>query len=299
MPVRTPAPHQQLSASYTIKSSTIETIDYALYNFVNDDLNIHVTSNMGFEKVPIIFSIPERAHQVKNLRTTNDQEIRSNGRTLNYPIISIAKTSVTQNPANKAKYGVHLPPYFDYYKRKASIPIARQIRQDKTANFANANAIRKSNGGMNANRQTFPGENKNIVYETLLVPMPTFIECTYIINIVTEYQQQMNEVMSTFHTLTGDPAVFKIRHERNSYEAFVDPAFSIDFKADGLDVTERVFTTSITIKVLGYLLGAEDNQDTPVIVKRQSATKIRFSRERTMLDEEPDFHANRKDKFRP
>ena len=109
----------------------------------------------------------------------------------------------------------------------------------------------------------------------------------------------MNEVMSTFHTLTGDPAVFKIRHERNSYEAFVDPAFSIDFKADGLDVTERVFTTSITIKVLGYLLGAEDNQDTPVIVKRQSATKIRFSRERTMLDEEPDFHANRKDKFRP
>lgn len=298
MPVRTQPQNLQLSASYTIKSSTIETIDYALYNFVNDRLNIHVTSNKGFEKVPIVFSIPERAHQVKSLRTTNDQELRPNGRTLNYPIISIAKTAVMQNPANKAKYGVHIPPYFDYYKRKASIPIARQIKQDKTANFANANAIRKSDGGMDPNRQTFPGENKNIVYETLLIPMPTFIECTYTVSIVTEYQQQMNEVLSTFHTLTGDPAVFKIRHERNAYEAFVEPTYNIDFKADGIDLNERTFTTGITIKVLGYLLGAQDNQETPVIVKRQSAAKIRFSRERTMLGEEPDFHAGRKDKFR-
>jgi hypothetical protein len=98
--------------------------------------------------------------------------------------------------------------------------------------------------------------------------------------------------------LTGDPAVFKIRHERNAYEAFVDPTYNIDFKADGIDLNERTFTTGITIKVLGYLLGAQDNQETPVIVKRQSAAKIRFSRERTMLGEEPDFHAGRKDKFR-
>ena len=73
MPVRTQPQQAQLSASYTIKSSTIETIDYALYNFINDELNIYVTSNKGFEKVPIIFSIPERAHQVKNLRTTNEK----------------------------------------------------------------------------------------------------------------------------------------------------------------------------------------------------------------------------------
>jgi hypothetical protein len=298
MPVRT-QPKLQLSASYNIKSSTIESIDYALYNFVNDRLNIHVTTNKGFEKIPIIFSIPERAHQVKNIRTTNDQEIRPNGRTLNYPLISIAKTSVTQNPSNKGRYGVNLPPYFDYYNPGGAIPIARQIKQDKTANYANANAIRKSDGGMNANRQTFPGDNKNVVYETLLVPVPTFIECVYNVSIVTEYQQQMNEVLSTFHTLTGDPAVFSITYESNTYEAFVDPSYNIDFKPEGIDLNERVFDTTISIKVLGYLLGAQDNQDTPLIVKRQSAAKIRFSRERSMLGEEPDFHAGRKDKFRP
>ena len=298
MPVRTKVNTQQ-SASFSIKSSTIESIDYALYNFVNDKLNIHVTSNKGFEKIPIIFSIPERAHQVKNLRTTNDQEIRPNGRTLNYPLISIAKTSITQNPANKGRYGVNLPPFFDYYNPGGSIPIARQVKQDKTANFANANAIRKSDGGMNTERQTFPGENSNIVYETLLIPMPTFIECVYNVSIVTEYQQQMNEVLSTFHTLTGDPAVFTISHESNAYEAFVDPAYNIDFKPDGIDLTERVFNTTISIKVLGYLIGAQDNQDVPLISKPQSPAKIRFSRERSMLGEEPDFQAGRKDKFRP
>ena len=267
-----------------LEPSTLETIDESMYNFVNE-LDIFSTTNAGWKRVPVVWTSAERAFHIKNSPSLHDL----NGNII-LPVISIVRGNITKDPANRGGiYANALP----QNEEGGTITIARRIKQDKTSNFANADAKRTYG------QKTFKTKNSKVVYETITMPLPIYVDVEYTIYVRTEYQQQMNEVMSTFHTLTGDPAVFKIRHERNSYEAFVDPAFSIDFKADGLDVTERVFTTSITIKVLGYLLGAEDNQDTPVIVKRQSATKIRFSRERTMLDEEPDFHANRKDKFRP
>ena len=180
MPIRTPV-NVQLSSSYSMAPSKIEDVDFAVYNFVNDQLNISVDTSAGFEKVPVLYSLPERSYQIKN-----DPNLRPNGRTLMYPLISINKTSVVQNPANKGIYGVNLPPYFDYYDRGGSIAIARQVEQEQTQKFANANAIRKSDGGQNKDRQTFPGVNKNIVYETILIPMPTFIEMTYNIGIVAE-----------------------------------------------------------------------------------------------------------------
>ena len=179
MPIRTPV-NVQPSASYSLSPSKIEDIDFAVYKFVDEKLNISVDTNEGWEKVPVLYSLPERAYQIKN-----DPSLRPNGRTLIYPLISINKNSVVQNPANKGIYGLNVPPYFDYYDRGGSIAIARQVEQEQTQKFANANAIRKSTGGQNKDRQTFPGKNKNIVYETLLIPMPTSVEMTYAIDIVT------------------------------------------------------------------------------------------------------------------
>tara|TARA_B100000287_G_C20542100_1_gene745087 strand:- start:169 stop:1050 length:882 start_codon:yes stop_codon:yes gene_type:complete len=293
MPIRTPL-KTQLSSSYTLAGSTIEDIDYALYNFINDDLNIFVDTNEGFEKVPVLYSISERAYQIKN-----DPNLRPNGRTLKYPLITINKTSVVQDPANKGRYGVHTYPIQDYYMRGGAIPIARQVQQSSTQKFANANAIRKSDGGQNTERQTFPGNNENIVYETLFVPQPSYVEMTYNIDVVAEYQQQMNQILTAFHTRAGRRAVFNIRHELNSYEAMFDSGINIDFKSDGIDLTERIFSSTVVIKVLGYLIGDKDNSNVPIIAKHQSPAKIRFSREKSTLGEQPDFHPNRKDKYRP
>ena len=154
MPIRTPV-NVQPSSSYSLAPSKIEDIDFAVYKFVDEELNISVDTNEGWEKVPVLYSLPERACQ------------SINGRTLIYPLISINKNSVVQNPANKGIYGLNVPPYFDYYDRGGSIAIARQVEQEQTQKFANAYAIRKSDGGQNKNRQTFPGKNKNIVYETI------------------------------------------------------------------------------------------------------------------------------------
>ena len=113
------------------------------------------------------------------------------------------ENSITKDPSKKGRYGVHVPPYFEYYSPDGAITIARQIQQDKTKNFANANTVRKSSNGQIATYQTFPNENKNIVYETLSIPMPTFLEVNYSISIVTEYQQQMNEIIAAFAAATS------------------------------------------------------------------------------------------------
>jgi len=293
MPIRSKTPGVQPYSVYPMTPSTLEDIDYALYEYINEDLDVFTETNEGFKKVPVIYSVPERAFQIKN-----DPTLRPNGRTLIYPIISIIKNSMVSDPTKKGRYGVHIPPYFDYYNRGGSIDIARVVQQDKTKNFANANAIRNSPGGMVKNYQTFPKENKNIVYETLSVPMPTFVEINYTISVVTEYQQQMNQILSSFATATSTPSAFKISHNKNHYEAFITPEYSFENNSSGLETSERIFKTNITFNVLGYLIGSDKNQKTPNVVRRQSAAKIQIQRERVILGDEIEYHQGRRDKYR-
>jgi len=67
----------------------------------------------------------------------------------------------------------------------------------------------------------------------------------------------------------------------------------------GIDVSERLFKSTVTIRVLGHLVGQDKNQETPNVVRRQSAAKIQFQRERVILGDEPYFDVQRKDKYRP
>ena len=293
MPINTPL-NVDLNAVYPLAPSKLEDIDYALYNYIHDELDIFTDSNQGFSKVPVIYAMPERAFQIKD-----NPDLRPNGRTLAYPLISILRESIVKNPDNKGRYGVYVPPYFDYYDRGGSIEIARVVNQDKTKNFANANAIRKSFSGKNDNYQTFPGVNEQIVYDTLTVPMPTFVEVTYNIQVISEYQQQMNTMLASFAAQSGTPSAFSIKHDGNSYEAFIDPNFTLENNVGALNTDERIFKSGITIKVLGYLIGAGKNQETPNVVRRQSAAKIEFQRERVILGDIPEYHPGRKDKYRP
>jgi len=137
------------------------------------------------------------------------------------------------------------------------------------------------------------------VYESLYVPMPTYVEIDYSITLVSEYQQQMNELVTPFMAETGTPSVFRIEHEGNKYECFVDNSFSAENNSSGLDVNERLFKTTVSMKVLGYIIGSDKNQNTPVIVHRQSAAKVRFQRERVVLGDEIEAHVNLKEKYRP
>ena len=41
------------------KPSTIETIDFAVYDWVNEKLNAFATTNKGFKKVPVVWVAAE------------------------------------------------------------------------------------------------------------------------------------------------------------------------------------------------------------------------------------------------
>jgi hypothetical protein len=294
MPIRTPL-NQQQNAVYPLAPSTIETIDQALFDYVDEKLNIFCDTNNGFKKVRVMFAGAERAFEIKKDPTARTQS----GRTLQYPIISISRESVVANPANKGRYGVHIPPYFDYYDRGGAIEIARVIQQDKSKNFSNANAVRKSSSGVNKNMQTFPQDNKQLVYETISIPMPQFVEVRYTISTITNYQQQLNQIMTPFVTNTSSPSVFKVKNGGNEYEAFFDKNFALENNADNLGTEERIFGANFTITVLGYLIGADKNQETPNVVHRQSAAKLTIRGERAIVGDEPEFHKDVKSKYRP
>ena len=46
--------------------STLETIDEAVHEYFNEKVNIHTTTNKGWEKVPMIWTSAERAYQIKS-----------------------------------------------------------------------------------------------------------------------------------------------------------------------------------------------------------------------------------------
>ena len=66
----------------------------------------------------------------------------------------------------------------------------------------------------------------------------------------------------------------------------------------GLNTDERMFKSTTTITVLGYILGADKNEDVPAVIRRESAAEVTIGRERTVVGDEPEFHAGRKDKYR-
>ena len=69
--------------------STLEDVDFAVYNFVNDVMDINVKTNKGFKKVPIIWSGSERAFNIKD-----DDILRDKNGMIILPVVSIERVSV-------------------------------------------------------------------------------------------------------------------------------------------------------------------------------------------------------------
>jgi len=61
--------------------STIETVDTALYNYVNDKINVSSQTNEGFKKVPVLWTGAERAFQIKS-----NPDIRDDNGKLIFPL---------------------------------------------------------------------------------------------------------------------------------------------------------------------------------------------------------------------
>ena len=272
--------------------STLETIDYAVYNWLKEKMDIFCTTNKGRVEVPIVWVAGERSWQIKD-----HKDLRDIDGALIFPIITLQRNSVTKNPENKGVYFANIPPVRD--NKGGSITIARRINADKTANFLNADTHRRKgtvvkNAGNPGNQQiNFPdrrkAKKKKIVYETITIPLPVYIESQYEISIRTEYQQQMNEALQPFITTPNGINYVPLKKDGHFYEGFMDAEFGVDNNITAMEDETRIYETNIGLRVLGYLIGQDDNGDQPHIVKRENAVKVEITRERVMLGDEPDW----------
>jgi len=171
--------------------------------------------------------------------------------------------------------------------RSGRMVIAKKIKQDKTRNFAVAAGTRGYNSGKI--QQNFPRVNHRVVIQTLSIPIPVYVNLEYKITIRSEYQQQMNSLMQPFMARTGQINSFLLRRNGHIYEAFIDQSFAHNNNVATLNEEVRMFETSITIRVLGYLIGEGPNDDRELVRFEENFVEVTFPRETEPLPGEPSF----------
>ncbi len=281
-----------MEAILPYKPSTLETIDYSVYDWLKKEMEIFCTTNKGWKEVPIVWVAGERSWQVKD-----HKDLRDSDGALIFPIMTLQRNNFNKNPEKKGAFFGNIPPVKD--EKGGSITIARQVNANKTANFLNADTYRKQNrvvgnAGSPGNQQiNFPSrqklKDKKIVYETITIPMPVYIDVSYVISVRTEYQQQMNQIIQPFATITNGINYLLLEYEGHSYESFMQSDFSSENNIAEMGNETRIYETTMNLQVLGYLTSEAANQDQPYMVKRENAVEIKVTRERVMLGDEPDW----------
>jgi len=256
--------------------STIETIDYAMVSWLKEDLNLSAKTNEGYVRVPVLWQAPERSFQIKH-----EKSLRDDGGALKLPLISIERTNLIKDPERKGAFQAHIYSN-DKNGRTGRWVIARKIVQDKTRNFAVASGTR-TNTEVDQQRH-FPRINKKIIIKTLSIPIPIYVNVEYKIVIKAEYQQQMNDLMVPFVTRTGQINSFVMKRNGHLYEAFIDQGFVHNNNTGNLGEDMRMFTSEITIRVLGYLIGEGENDDRPIVKVEENIVEITFPQEGIVKD---------------
>jgi hypothetical protein len=264
-----------------ILPSTLENIDYSVYDFFQN-LNISTDSNEGFRSVPISWVGIERAYNRKDRNWTDDETYIMKSDDLGaviYPAITIERKNFTKDRTRRGQ--IYSPLDRTRSTGRSDIIVARRIVQNDTNKFATADAYRKSKNLKNKN---FKRKNKKVVYETMTIPAPTYLDINYEIECFTEYQQQMNDIASYLIDATNLSNYIILNRLGHSYEAFIDKEYATDNTISSLGEDERTFKLTISLRVLGYIHGAGPNESLPKITKTQNAVEVKIGRERVIVD---------------
>tara|TARA_S200000501_G_scaffold367535_1_gene403987 strand:+ start:413 stop:1654 length:1242 start_codon:yes stop_codon:yes gene_type:complete len=265
---------ETIDAKIHFEVSTIETIDQSVLNFVKG-LNLATTTNKGFKPVPVIWGTAERSYQVKK-----NKDIRDKQGLLVLPIISIKRISFVKSLNSPGVFQGNVPE--DEDGKGGSLSVSRVLYQQKTLEFANADALKLYG------QKNFPSQNPKIVYKTVSVPMPVNVEVMYEITLRTEYQQQMNDLMTPFATTPGTINFIRLIEKDHRYEGFIQENYTSNDNISDYSSDERKFETKINLKVIGYIVGEGKNREKPHYSIKENAVEVKIPRERITLGEIPD-----------
>ena len=257
--------------------SDLEDIDFAVYNFLNDSMGVNVKTNKGFKKVPVIWSGSERSQNIKTPNIERD----SMGQIV-LPVISVERTTIKKDPSKNIIPASVVDEVRDL--KGGFLKVSRVIKQDKTRNFLNADSFRRR-GDPNYPLKRFE-KNDKIVYETITIPIPIYVEVGYSVVLRTEYQEQMNDLLTPYIRVTNGQQRVIISHNQNQYEAFIDGTYNFGNNISNYTNSERKYETTLSINVVGYLIGDTVNQKQPRVVRRENAVQVRFANERIIVQDD-------------
>lgn len=250
--------------------SKIENVDYAIYDWLDKELNLFCNSKDGFKKVPIIWVTPERAFQVKQ-----NKEFRDVGGTLNPPMLTVERGAINKDQKNAATYYANLPP------KNNRLLISKRINQQKTSEFANADF--KKRGVVNFLK---PKTTNKVVYQFDSFPLPVYVNITYTLKVFTQFQQQMNEIIQPFLNRTGNTRYFLVERDGYKYECFIEPNFDVQNNVANMEEEERRYLTTITIKVLANIVSDDVNQNDSLIKTYENPVEIKLPKDNvTIVDQ--------------
>jgi hypothetical protein len=216
--------------------STFETIDMALYTWLNETLDIHATTNEGIRKVSVNWFTRERAFQIKS-----DEESRDDNGFLDFPQIQLQRYSMSLTTAAERPIPGLIRQSIDY--KNNQFGFWKKVQQDKTKNFANAKSQRVYG------QPNFKFNNNETVNEWVFVPYPSYYDMNYEVQMKAIYMQQINEMMAPLQRIIApyNTSIVILKYNGFKYEAFVDKA--IEFKTNAPDIAEGEKIYEATFKI--------------------------------------------------
>jgi len=246
--------------------STLETIDQAFLDFVKE-LDIHARTNKGWVPTPVVWTGAERAYQTKK-----DLRLRDSAGVLILPQMTVRRNGTGKSLTFKGKYFAAVP---DVNDKKGGMHVSwtKRINSKKTSDFERARSLRKT-GKLNFKAVAPLRENEKIVYEHISIPGVVYLSLEYTIVLRTEYQEQMNQILSPFLIKSGNHKYFLIKNAGWKYECFFDDDYGQNDNVENFDEEERMFKSEIKVKVLGYIMGSGENDPKPTKTIRENPVEL-------------------------
>lgn len=193
---------------------TLMDIDTAIFEYIDNEINLTVEDNGENIKVPVLYGSPERWKAIQS-----DGAIRDNNGKLQLPAIMFKRNSVAKNPA-LATLNRHL----------------------------NVQVLQKFSEKNKYDKFSLMTKTSAPVAQVLNVTLPDHVTLTYEFMLWTEYVEQMNTLIEKINWASeeywGDPKRFKFRVYIDDYSNNIEVSSGKD----------RMVQTTFAMRVQAYLL---------------------------------------------
>jgi hypothetical protein len=271
---------------YEISTTTIRTVDQAVVDYFDKKIAIHVDTQRGRNKVPVIFAAGERWKLIRDKKGLRDE----NGMLI-LPLLTVRRTDIDRTKG------------FGGMAQEVPFVTVTSNIHSKTGNLQNRLEQRRLGGLPVAKKE------RQVAREYLTIPFPDFMTVFYEVAIWTQFQSQMNEVLEKiFHRYEHmDSFVMPVDYDGKKpkgdgyyFVGFRDGNVSSQSNVEEFTDQERIIRYSYTIKVPAYLMldpkdeplsygrnmgESPESDGTSVVYKEQNVSKIKLKEQVISLED--------------